>query len=227
MAAGFTARGDSDGTFRLRLFEQAPRESAGTRIRRVIAVIAVVCAMPATASAAPGQVDPAFGHLANGTVLADHGQEDVVVKVLHQPDGKLVTITHGNTANGESSLVVSRYLANGSLDPSFGSGGIFSPSIPGIALVTDGVLQPDGKIVVVGSTAAPDFFVTRLPRERHVRPDIRTRTRVDGLRRRDLRRGIERRARPRRNDRGRRPLGQRPRTRALHVDRRARSDLLG
>ena len=147
------------------LFGSANRPRAATRARAfgcAVAVFAVVCVLPATASAAPGQVDQTFGHLANGTVLADHGHEDVVVKVLRQPDGKIVSVTHGDTADGRSTLVVSRYLTNGSLDPSFGTGGVFSPTISNIGFVTDAVLQPDGKIVVVGSTTTPEVFITRL-----------------------------------------------------------------
>ena len=136
---------------------------ARSRLVVALAALAVGWALPATtASAAPGQSDVTFGHLGNGTVLADHGHEDAVVKVLRQPDGKIVSVTNGNTSTGFSALVVSRYLANGSLDPSFGAGGVFSPNIADIAAVTDAGLQPDGKIVVVGSTTAPQVFVTRV-----------------------------------------------------------------
>ena len=147
------------------LFGSTRRPRAATRARAfgcAIATLAVVCALPATASAAPGQIDPTFGHLANGTVLADHGHEDAVVKVLRQPDGKIVSVTHGDTADGRSALVVARYLTNGALDPSFGTGGVFSPNISNIGFVTDAVLQLDGKIVVVGSTTTPEVFLTRL-----------------------------------------------------------------
>ncbi len=54
-----------------------------------------------------------------------------------QSDGKIVMA-------GLSSLV--RYRADGSLDPSFGSGGIVRLTSPGYAMA----LQPDGKIVVSG-----------------------------------------------------------------------------
>jgi uncharacterized delta-60 repeat protein len=146
-------------------FGASTRSRVATRARAFgcgLAVAAVVCALPATASASPGQVDPTFGHLGNGTVLADHGREDVVVKVLHQPDGKIVSVMHGLTADGNSLLLVARYLTNGSLDPSFGTGGVFSPTISDIGFVTDAALQPDGKIVIVGSTTVPAVFITRL-----------------------------------------------------------------
>jgi uncharacterized delta-60 repeat protein len=130
----------------------------------LVAALALVVALPATtASAAPGQIDPTFGHLSNGTVFADHARSDLVNKVLHQPDGKIVTVATALSANLTSTMWVTRYLANGSLDPSFGHGGIFTRVMNGTGSAWDGVLQPDGKIVVVGWTDPPaDFFVMRL-----------------------------------------------------------------
>ena len=125
--------------------------------------LAVVCALPGVASAAPGQLDTSFGHLGNGTVFADHGRGDFVDKVLRQPDGKIVTIAGALDDSGATSEVVTRYLANGSLDPSFGNGGVFSEDVLHSGFVTDGVLQPDGKIVIVGTAEQSlDFFVQRL-----------------------------------------------------------------
>jgi uncharacterized delta-60 repeat protein len=138
------------------------RRAATTKLASAT-VIALACSIPIAAHAAPGAPDPAFGHLSNGTVLADHGKFDSIVKVLRQTDGKIVTIANGSQSNGEPSVVVTRYLANGALDSSFGVGGVFLKIFPGATFLTDGVLQPDGKIVVVGMSSSPaDFFITRL-----------------------------------------------------------------
>jgi uncharacterized delta-60 repeat protein len=129
-----------------------------------IAALAIVCATPAAASAAPGEPDPTFGLLFNGTVmLADRGPADFVVKVLRQSDGKIVTVSSALDANGTSSLVVSRFLPNGQIDGTFTGGGRFIRAFPTGGFVTSAALQPDGKIVLVGSSNnPPDFFVMRL-----------------------------------------------------------------
>jgi uncharacterized delta-60 repeat protein len=72
--------------------------------------------------------------------------------VLVQPDGKIVVA--GN-ANGSDMMTVTRLLPNGSLDTSFDGDGTATIDFPGS--VSDraeaAVLQPDGKIVVAGSTS--------------------------------------------------------------------------
>jgi uncharacterized delta-60 repeat protein len=148
-----------------------------------LGALALVCAIPVTASAAPvgatesaGAIDPTFGHLGNGTVVADRGSGEGVDKILRQPDGKIVTVgqtleaTFPDASTIMKTTEVTRYLTNGALDPSFGTGGIFSRPTIGNGLVSDAVLQPDGKIVVVGwsdvmvgtTITEHDFFVMRL-----------------------------------------------------------------
>jgi uncharacterized delta-60 repeat protein len=141
------------------------------RFVAVIVVAVLLCAFPAVASASPGQVDPTFGHLGNGTVWSDHGPGDFIAKVLRQPDGKIVTVAEVTNKSLIGVLVVTRYLANGALDPTFGTGGHFAKESALSGNVTDAVLQPDGKIVVVGLTRSftsptspvhEDFFIMRL-----------------------------------------------------------------
>jgi len=128
-----------------------------------IAALVVVCATPAAAAAAPGQIDATFGILNNGTVTADHGRHDFVVKVLRQADGKILTVADSSDANLNATMVISRYLANGEIDFAFGQSGSLTTPLQGTGFVSDAVLQPDGKIVIVGWTDPPaDFFITRL-----------------------------------------------------------------
>jgi uncharacterized delta-60 repeat protein len=143
--------------------------ASARRTRSLVAVagaLAVVCALPTGASAAPApivQVDPTFGHLANGTVIADHGQLDSVNKVLHQTDGKILTVATALDNNGNSTIIVSRYLSTGALDSSYGTGGSFTRPLNATGGATDAVLQSDGKLVVVGWNDAPSgFLVLRL-----------------------------------------------------------------
>ncbi len=138
--------------------KHAPRAFAG-----IAGAVALVCSFAAPASAAPGQIDATFGHLGNGTVLTDHGKGDFPVKLLRQPDGRLVTVANLAGADGTQSIDVTRYLANGAVDASFGNAGRFTEATIGSGTVTDAVLQPDGKIVVVGFTQTTlGFFVIRL-----------------------------------------------------------------
>jgi uncharacterized delta-60 repeat protein len=74
-------------------------------------------------------------------------------KMVRQPDGKLVVAGKFTRANGNSSLYVSRYNADGSYDGTFSTGaGPLYRGIPelGLPLVTDIGVQTDGKIIVAG-----------------------------------------------------------------------------
>ena len=136
--------------------------SARTRVViGIVSALAIVCALPAVASAAPGQIDTTFGHLGNGTVFSQGDSSQNIVKVLRQPDGKIVTIADSFGSNPVADMAVTRFLPNGSLDPTFGVDGTFSKAVNGIA--SSGVLQPDGKIVVVGwDDPTRRFFILRL-----------------------------------------------------------------
>ena len=104
-----------------------------------------------------GALDPTFG--SGGTVTTHFGTcSDQANALVLQPDGKLVAA--GYTSSGPSiigtcaaDLALVRYDVDGSLDATFGSGGIVTTD-----LGTDAdearalVLQPDGKLVVAAST---------------------------------------------------------------------------
>ncbi len=79
-----------------------------------------------------------------------------------QNDGKIVVITTG-TVNSAPGIAIIRYNSNGSLDSSFGTGGISNTPISGIAQANKVIIQPDGKIVVVGFTGTSNYqqFVAR------------------------------------------------------------------
>jgi uncharacterized delta-60 repeat protein len=79
-----------------------------------------------------------------------------------QNDGKIVVT--GSVNSIASHLAIIRYNPDGSLDPSFGTGGIVTAPVNGNALANKVLIQPDGKIVVVGNSgSAFEFrqFVTR------------------------------------------------------------------
>ncbi len=75
------------------------------------------------------------------------GASDVMI----QADGKiLVAGSTGRSPSGDFVLV--RYRADGSLDPSFGTGGIVTTDFGVYERVNAAALQPDGKIVVLGES---------------------------------------------------------------------------
>lgn len=98
-----------------------------------------------------GNLDASFGTggivTTNTTPLAERALAGAL-----QPDGKIVVAGWGNSFDGQINFTVVRYNTDGSLDASFGTGGIVTTDF-GFGnhdLATDVVVQPDGKIVVVG-----------------------------------------------------------------------------
>ncbi|MEU4273310.1 delta-60 repeat domain-containing protein, partial [Streptomyces sp. NPDC026092] len=126
------------------------RRTLGRGGLAVVAGLALVLALPGAALAAPGDLDPGFG--GDGTVLTDAGGEEAGNDVVVQSDGKVVVVgTDAPDSLGNFALV--RYLADGSLDSTFGSGGRVSTDIGGFVDNAEAAaVQSDGKIVVAGSS---------------------------------------------------------------------------
>ena len=88
------------------------------------------------------------------------GTDDQVKKIIIQPDGKIIAAGQKSVGvNNKGSIAFTRYSANGNLDSSFGTNGIFLFDEPGI-YINSSVLQMDGKILVSGSKYgdAPDYL---------------------------------------------------------------------
>ena len=101
---------------------------------------------------ANGKPDPSFG--TNGKVTTDiPGLAADLSAVLVQPDGKILVAGGAFplfTFLGDFKLA--RYNADGSLDASFGSGGIVTTSFPGQGSYASALaLQADGKIIAAGT----------------------------------------------------------------------------
>ncbi len=116
------------------------------------------------ATAAPGDLDPAFDLDGKRTDQINTGVGGEVL--LEQPDGKIVVV--GNASVGEPFGAVARVHPDGSIDTAFGAGGLtILDHGTGLTRLSDGALQPDGKIVVLGTTFAPgngttDWLIARL-----------------------------------------------------------------
>ena len=98
-----------------------------------------------------GTLDKTFG--AGGKVQTDFpGLAAVASSVVIQPDGKIVVAGGAFplfTFLGDFKVV--RYNLNGSLDTSFGDGGIVTTTFPEGSYAFDVALQTDGKIIAAGT----------------------------------------------------------------------------
>jgi len=104
-----------------------------------------------------GTLDTAFG--TNGIVFTHISGEDFGRTVAVQPDGKILVSGQTFVLYKGYNFVLVRYNSDGSLDASFGTGGIVSTGFGTVSEdgISDALLQPDGKILAVGITdAAPD-----------------------------------------------------------------------
>ena len=103
---------------------------------------------------ANGSLDGSFG--SGGKVRTDiAGTNDVATGVIQQWDGKLLVA--GNSSNGDGVLV--RYNTNGTLDSSFGAGGILITSLSGGLVINGLALQGDGQVVAAGFSFASGNYV--------------------------------------------------------------------
>ena len=83
--------------------------------------IAACLTMLGATCVAPADVSASFGM--SGRVLTDFGVPQSAIAIVSQPDGKLVVA--GFAASGSTStFALVRYDADGSVDTSFGSGGV-------------------------------------------------------------------------------------------------------
>lgn len=119
---------------------------------------------------ADGTLDKTFG--TKGMVLTAFGRsEDLCTAMAVQPDGKIVLAGTTNAGTGSASYMafaVARYNPNGTLDTTFGSGGLVTVKVAesldhGPDRFVDLALSGD-KIVLVGSAIyqTRDIYVVRL-----------------------------------------------------------------
>lgn len=102
-----------------------------------------------------GSRDASFG--TGGRVVTEVSPgEDFATAIALQPDGKIVVV--GQAEPSRQTLVadffVIRYNPNGSLDAGFGNNGIVLIDHSETDTLEDVAVQPDGKIVAVGTTSA-------------------------------------------------------------------------
>jgi len=128
----------------------------------LIAAIVIIVSLVARyqVQAAPGDLDPRFGH--DGVAFTDFSQNtELAYSVAVQADGKIVLCGQsGVSPNLHSALA--RYNPNGRLDSTFGTGGkvvvTFNPASDYLYAVA---IQSDGKIVAAGSSNTTAFLLAR------------------------------------------------------------------
>jgi uncharacterized delta-60 repeat protein len=118
----------------------------------LVCFAATVLGAAGPAYASPGGLDPAFG--SGGLVTTDIGgnlnsaADGVAVR---SEDGRIVVGGSTQLPSGRWCFYVARYLSDGSLDPSFGSGGITITDLGSDAYAEAMTLTADGHILVAGS----------------------------------------------------------------------------
>ena len=124
----------------------------------ILACMGIAASFPATAAAAPGDLDPRFSK--DGKTTSKLGRCGGGEAVAVQPDGRILVtarVPSGPVCSGQTGAVA-RFRPNGKPDRAFGEDG-FATLGPGRS--TGLLLLPDGKILV-SSSGSPDSAVSRL-----------------------------------------------------------------
>jgi len=108
-------------------------------------------------------LDPTFSD-DGWTTLDFFGRSDIVDSVLIQPDGRLILSGQVAVNTTSRDFGLARYNPDGTLDDTFGTGGMLNLDLGGREYTGVAVLQSDGKIVVGGeqSISGTDFIIARL-----------------------------------------------------------------
>ena len=158
------------------------RHEGGLRSVGATALVAIALAAgiaaPA-ASAAPGDLDPAFStdgialtgfkHLvvANRTaayMATGPGNRTVVAASVEKPKKKKPGSGKGNAPDPPRDLAIARWTAKGALDRKFSGDGRTVVKLPGRETVAGVAQQSDGKVLVV-ATSQNDILVVRVTRK--------------------------------------------------------------
>jgi uncharacterized delta-60 repeat protein len=121
-----------------------------------------------------GSLDPGFG--TGGVVTTDFfGVFDHANAVALQRDGRIVAAgsAFSGSLPGHDDFALARYRTNGSLDPTFGTGGKVTTSIGEFNRAWAVAVQHDGRIVVAGY-ASGDFALARYDRNGALDPSFGT-----------------------------------------------------
>lgn len=156
------APGATAATLTLHAGASAPHSlPTSVRVHATTSGAEAMTEMTVTVYGPPGSVDTSFG---GGKLLLPAGISDDYANALAiQPDGKIILA--GSAAEHAGDFAMIRLDRDGAVDASFGAGGRVLTDFGGSDEIHAIALQPDGKIVVAGSTSstatANDFAVAR------------------------------------------------------------------
>lgn len=107
-----------------------------------------------------GTLDSTFGGIGIVQAVVGIPTNNGISEIAFQPDGKIVA---GGWAGNQ--FLVLRLFDNGTLDSTFGTGGMVTTSLLSFSSIWSLALQNDGKIVVAGATSSSypssDFAIAR------------------------------------------------------------------
>ncbi len=93
----------------------------------------------------PSFASPAFDFSGSGAP----NETDLAQGIALQPNGQVVLAGY-HSSNGSTSFTTARLNAGGSLDTTFGPGGTVTAGLPAGGQASAALIQPDGKVVIVG-----------------------------------------------------------------------------
>ncbi len=99
-----------------------------------------------------GTIDTSFG--TGGHTVVDFGGDDHIEAAALQPDGRIILAGSTTAGTGGHNFAAARLNGDGSLDTSFGVGGMTSVDIGGDDGAAAVLLQPNGKVILAGDTSA-------------------------------------------------------------------------
>jgi uncharacterized delta-60 repeat protein len=108
-----------------------------------------------------GALDTSFG--TGGVLMTNISAINSGVNVVLQPDGKIVlACTPIDPATNSHEFMAARFNANGTVDSTFGSGGVVTTHLGGDDGIGGMTIQGDGKIVLVGHETDGNYNVSTL-----------------------------------------------------------------
>ena len=128
-----------------------PRTAGRFPVMVLLAALLSAANPPIFVQAGTGDLDLTFG--VNGRINSDFfGLFDNINDLAIQSDGKIVAVGSAQLNPFGADFGLARYNVNGSLDPTFGSGGkLLTDFFQDVDEGSSVAIQPDGKIVAAGS----------------------------------------------------------------------------
>ncbi len=105
------------------------------------------------------QLDPGFG--TNGVTITDVSSSDSPLSTFVLPDGKIFILSESREFGQPNRYYFVRFNSDGTIDATYGVGGIHQLSIPTVASgvsVTTATRQSDGKFLLVGADGSDGFI---------------------------------------------------------------------